>query len=57
MDIEYTIGKPWENHGKMMVFHEILWDLPLVTTNIAVEIAMYGNESYDRLMTFWVPST
>ena len=23
-----TIGKPYENHGKMVVFHRILWDLP-----------------------------
>ena len=23
-----TMGKPWENHRKMVVFHGILWDLP-----------------------------
>ena len=23
-----SMGKPWENHGKMMVFDGIVWDLP-----------------------------
>ena len=23
-----TIGKPWEDHRKMVVFHGILWDVP-----------------------------
>ena len=33
-----TMGKPWENDGKMMVFDGIQWDLPnLVMANIAME--------------------
>ena len=33
----FTIGKPWENHGKMMFFCGILWDIPSGYVKIALE--------------------
>ena len=39
-----TIGKPWENHGKMVVYWDLMgftWIYPLVSSNMAMESPLF----------------